>query len=150
MIAMHWTNVDDEVRTYCKMMAAMELVKSKEDMDSYNMHKTRLEKMGEVPDKLLERERKKKKAKGKRTKDKSDAGLASTGAPMDVMPCVGGGKARNIMVDSVKSDETLSSLTRLLCDESQDNIDNDMEQFITSLIHDDGHVPDDQQQEDRK
>ncbi|KAL7476831.1 hypothetical protein ACHAW6_002666 [Cyclotella cf. meneghiniana] len=144
MIAMHWANVDDETRTYCKMMAAMELVKYKEDTDSYNMQKTRLEKMGE------ERERKKKKAKNKRTKDKSDAGLASAGAPMDVMPCVGDGKARNIMADRVKSDETLSSLTQLLRDESQDNVDNDMEQFISSLIHDDSHVHDDQRRGDRK
>ena len=126
------------------------MVKSKEDMDSYNMHKTRLEKMGEVPDKLLERERKKKKAKGKRTKDKSDARLVSTGAPKDVMPCVGDGKARNIMADSVMSDETLSSLTQLLRDASQDNVNNDMEQFITFLICNDGHVHEDQHQGDRK
>ena len=107
--------------------------------------------MGEVPDDLKERERKKKKAKDKKTKDKSEAGSASTETPTDVMPCAGDGMARNFMADCVKSDETLSSSsTQLLRDASQDNVDNDMEQFITSLIHDDGHVPDDQQQEDRK
>ncbi|KAL7520574.1 hypothetical protein ACHAWX_005290 [Stephanocyclus meneghinianus] len=151
MIAARWANVDEETRTYCKMMAAMELVKYKEDVESYNVYKARLEKMGEVPDDLKERERKKKKAKDKKTKDKSDAGSTSAGTPTDVMTCVGDGKARNVMADCVKSDETLSSSsTQLLRDASQDNVDKDMEQFITSLVRDDGHVHDDQRRGDRK
>jgi len=60
MIAARWAKVDDETRKYCKMMAAMELVKYKEDMESYNAYKDRLSAIGEIPDDMKERQLKKK------------------------------------------------------------------------------------------
>eukprot|EP00804_Cyclotella_cryptica_P006640 CCRYP_008600-RA/>CCRYP_008600-RA protein AED:0.02 eAED:0.02 QI:750/1/1/1/0/0/2/213/616 len=154
MIAARWANVDDETRKYCKMMAAMELVKYKEDVESYNLYKARLEKMGEVPEDVKEKERK-KRAKDKKAKEKSDALLVeSAGAMTAGGGADAGGKARNVKADSVRSDEALSSLSsssKQFRDESQDNVDNDMEQFITSLVHDDHPVQeDDQQRRDRK
>lgn len=60
MIAARWAKVDDETKKYCKMMAAMELVKYKEDMESYNAYKERLSAIGEIPEDMKERELKKK------------------------------------------------------------------------------------------
>ena len=61
MIAARWAKVDDETKKYCKMMAAMELVKYKEDMECYNQYKDRLSAMGEIPEDMKERIIKKQK-----------------------------------------------------------------------------------------
>ena len=66
MIAARWATVDDETRKYCKMMAAMELVKYKEDMESYNTYKEQLSKMGEIPEDMKERMLKKQRATEKK------------------------------------------------------------------------------------
>lgn len=61
MIAARWAKVDDETKKYCKMMAAMELVKYKEDMECYNQYKDLLSTMGEIPEDMKERMIKKQK-----------------------------------------------------------------------------------------
>jgi hypothetical protein len=117
MIAARWGEVDDETRKYCKMMAAMELVKYKEDVESYNAYKARLEKMGEVPEDVKEKERK------KRAKDKRKGKLSAA---------AGGNKLKE---EDVKSERKPSS--KPSSQEPRHGVDNDMEQFITSLVNND-------------
>ncbi|KAL7523486.1 hypothetical protein ACHAXR_000202, partial [Thalassiosira sp. AJA248-18] len=68
MIASRWASVDTETRKYCKMMAAMELVKYKEDMESYNGYKDRLSAIGQIPEDMKERMLKKQRAVEKKKK----------------------------------------------------------------------------------
>ncbi|EJK54200.1 hypothetical protein THAOC_26232 [Thalassiosira oceanica] len=68
-----WGEVNDETWQYCKMMADMELVKYKEDMESYNVYKERLEAIGEIPHDMKDR-----LAKKKRAADRKQGGRASS------------------------------------------------------------------------
>lgn len=117
MIAARWAEVDDETRKYCKMMAAMELVKYKEDVESYNAYKARLEEVGEVPEDEKEKERK-KMAKSKRM-TKGAAGGTTRAATTAVAD-------KRQIVDPVKSGDDNRPFKK-------DDVDNDMEDFITSL-----------------
>ncbi|KAL7508390.1 hypothetical protein ACHAXN_005473 [Cyclotella atomus] len=124
MIAARWAKVDDETRKYCKMMAAMELVKYKEDVESYNAYKARLEKVGQVPEDVKEKERK-KRAKDRR-REKLLAASAAAGGDASkersgVASGTRGATRKSMSVDQVKSS----------------NVDNDIEQFITSVINED-------------
>lgn len=128
MIAARWAQVDDETRKYCKMMAAMELVKYKEDMECYNLYKERLSAMGEIPEDMKERMLKKQRqaekkeaVRAKETKDvprviKADTvgstTLARQNADIKLEPF-----AHNFPIQRVDS-----------------TLDNDMERFISSLV----------------
>ncbi|EJK71332.1 hypothetical protein THAOC_07248, partial [Thalassiosira oceanica] len=75
-----WGEVDDETRQYCKMMADMELVKYKEDMESYNVYKGRLEAIGEIPQDMKDRLAKKKRAADRKQGGAAGGGRASSSA----------------------------------------------------------------------
>lgn len=128
MIAARWAKVDDETRKYCKMMAAMELVKYKEDVESYNAYKARLEKVGEVPEDVKEKERK-RRAKDMR-KEKAAAKACESAAASGVASGTRSAGKRRVGADEVKSSTTRPQPVK------KDNVDNDIEQFITSLVHD--------------
>jgi hypothetical protein len=66
MIAARWAKVDDETKKYCKMMAAAELVKYKEELECYNQYKKRLSTIGEIPEDMKERMIKKQSKKEKK------------------------------------------------------------------------------------
>ena len=66
MIAARWAKVDDETKKYCKMMAAAELVKYKEELECYNQYKKRLSTIGEIPEDMKERMIKKQRKKEKK------------------------------------------------------------------------------------
>jgi len=125
MIAARWAKVDDETKKYCKMMAAMELVKYKEDMESYNAYKERLSAIGEIPEDMKERELKKKiTIENKRTKDEaSSPGVKSMPkekpiAPKEIAPR---------RAESVKKAKVA---------ESTFNAEDVMDLFINSLVDD--------------
>ncbi len=160
MIAARWANVDDETRKYCKMMGAMELVKYKEDMESYNLYTEQLAGIGQIPEDMKERMLKKKRAQEKKEANK----LAKDGNSASVS--VGGAKKKQkrggataakpaIMADSIGSN-ALAPMPSLppplprasplpIKLEFQDqtivpssNLDVDMEHFITSLVRSPG------------
>ena len=139
MIAARWSKVDDETRKYCKMMAAMELVKYKEDMESYNTYKARLEKMGEVPEDMKERERK-KKAKDMK-KEKLETSVVSTvgGNATKANGKTAGGAARSRKIDADAVESNNQQIARAGNNQAnyQDNVDNDLEEYITSLVDED-------------
>lgn len=81
MIAARWAQVDDETRKYCKMMAAMELVKYKEDMECYNQYKDRLSAMGEIPEDMKERMLKKQRQAEKKEAERYKETQAAADAP---------------------------------------------------------------------
>ena len=121
MIAARWAKVDDETRKYCKMMAAMELVKYKEDVESYNTYKAQLEKLGQVPEDVKERERK-KKAKDRRKEKAISVSAAKT--------------KKNVSVSKAPVAKQPPKEKHV----TKDEVDNDMEQYITSLVHEDAQV----------
>ena len=128
MIAARWAQVDDETRKYCKMMAAMELVKYKEDMECYNLYKDRLSAMGEIPEDMKERLLKKQ-----RQAEKKEAIRAKESD----------GASRVIKADTVGSTTTATQNEVMRLEPLAHNspiqrvdsaLDNDMEQFISSLV----------------
>ena len=128
MIASRWAQVDDETRKYCKMMAAMELVKYKEDMECYNLYKERLSAMGEIPEDMKERMLKKQ-----RQAEKKEAIRAKEidGAPRVIKADTVGSTtlaARNaaIKLEPLAHDSPIQK--------SYSTLDNDMERFISSLV----------------
>ena len=135
MIAARWATVDDETRKYCKMMAAMELVKYKEDMDSYNMYKEQLSKVGEIPEDMKERMIKKQ-----RVAEKKDAGAATAAArgreKSGATPTSTPTAPPVITADIIQSSREVIAIEPLTYDALQrvaSNFD-DMEQFISSLV----------------
>ena len=113
MIAARWAKVDDETKKYCKMMAAMELVKYKEDMESYNAYKERLSAIGEIPEDMKERELKKKMAnERKKNKNETSASKEKQTVPKRPTPT----KKAKVSNSSAKDED-------------------DMERFINSLVH---------------
>lgn len=150
MIAARWANVDAETRKYCKMMAEMELVKYKEDMESYNQYKERLSALGEIPEDMKERMMKKRKAQEKKDASKkaktdgaakSDSPGAKSLPPLDI-------KAEAVLsapaaaAAPIKLGPAATAAIKLeplshsapLIQHQASNLDNDMEQFITSLV----------------
>ena len=128
MIASRWAQVDDETRKYCKMMAAMELVKYKEDMECYNLYKERLSAMGEIPEDMKERMLKKQ-----RQAEKKEAIRAkeTEGAHRVIKADTVGSTtlaARNaaIKLEPLAHDSPIQRVDSTL--------DNDMERFISSLV----------------
>jgi hypothetical protein len=128
MIASRWAQVDDETRKYCKMMAAMELVKYKEDMECYNLYKERLSAMGEIPEDMKERLLKKQ-----RQAEKKEAIRAKE---TDGVP-------RVIKADTVRSTTIATQNAAMKLEPLAHNppiqrvdsaLDNDMERFISSLV----------------
>jgi hypothetical protein len=139
MIAARWASVDDETRKYCKMMAAMELVKYKEDMDSYNKYKEQLSKVGEIPEDMKQRMLKKRKAAEKKDASATAARVekgSDTPTPPPPPPVI---KADTIHSNQgVLSTNTAIKIEPLALDSpiqrvSSNNFD-DMEQFISSLV----------------
>jgi hypothetical protein len=129
MIAARWAQVDDETRKYCKMMAAMELVKYKEDMECYNLYKERLSAMGEIPEDMKERLLKKQ-----RQADKKEAIRAkeTEGAPRVIKADTVGSTTFAMGNAAVKLEPLPhgSPIQRL-----DSTLDNDMERFISSLVN---------------
>ena len=161
MIAARWAKVDDETRKYCKMMAAMELVKYKEDMESYNVYKDRLSAIGEIPEDMKERMLKKQRAQDKKDAAASKQRAKQEGGSVPVgIGAGGGGKKRAapaIKADAVNSTssgaaalsarststKTSTSMKPIKLEpiahdspHESSNLDNDMEDFISSLVHD--------------
>ncbi|KAL7553398.1 hypothetical protein ACHAWF_016679 [Thalassiosira exigua] len=140
MIAARWAQVDDETRKYCKMMAAMELVKYKEDMESYNLYKERLSAIGEIPEDMKERMLKKKRAQEKKEASKKAKmdGASSPGGKKSAAPII----RADVVSSSVRIRATAGKArapTKLepiahSSHESSSNLDTDMEQFISSLV----------------
>ena len=139
MIAARWASVDDETRKYCKMMAAMELVKYKEDMDSYNTYKEQLSKVGEIPEDMKQRMLKKRKAAEKKDASAAAARGEKGGAPPTPPPL-----PPVIEADTIHSNQGVLStnsevkIEPLALDSpiqrvSSNNFD-DMELFISSLV----------------
>lgn len=126
MIAARWAKVDDETKKYCNMMAAMELVKYKEDMESYNAYTERLSAIGEIPEDMKERELKKRVAiERKKTKQEaSSPGEASTTKEKPVAH-----KSRPKRTPPAKKAKAAKSTFKV-----EDDID--MELFINSLVDD--------------
>ena len=127
MIAARWAKVDDETRKYCKMMAAMELVKYKEDVESYNTYKAQLEKLGQVPEDVKEKERK-KKAKDRRREKAASVSAAKAMANASVSRYGSRTKAPAAKQPPKEQHET------------KDEAEYDMEQYITSLDHEEAKV----------
>ena len=160
MIAARWAKVDDETRKYCKMMAAMELVKYKEDMESYNLYKERLSAMGQIPQDMMERIRKKKMQSKKKKADtmaknniKKSGGPArasrrSAPPPPPLPPAILRADPVNSSVMTTPAAPPMLPLPKLEptviyqplahnsppIQQQGSNLDNDMEQFITSLV----------------
>ena len=152
MIAKRWGEVDDETRQYCKMMAAMELVKYKEDMESYNVYKERLEAIGEIPQDMKER-----LAKKKRAADRKKAPSASSSSAPPPLPKPTRKSARRAA--AVRADRVISRFVapQISVPPSRRAIEpiaaagaaaqpspgaghdaTDMEAFISSIVNDDG------------
>ncbi|KAL9181425.1 hypothetical protein ACHAXT_010230 [Thalassiosira profunda] len=136
MIAARWAKVDGETRKYCRMMAAMELVKYKEDMEKYNLYKERLARVGEVPEDAKERLRKKRRAAEKKgaSKTAKSAARATRAAKRAVKPDV----VRSVAMPTLPKPAG-PRLEPLAHDSPQEAaggaaLDNDMERFITSMI----------------
>ena len=159
MIAARWAKVEDETRKYCKMMAAMELVKYKEDMESYNKYTDQLRAIGQIPEDMKERMIKKKisqqkKVASNRAKGKKDTPVATnkkkrnaTGPPPlpPIMQADYVGSSMTMMTRGSSSVAMLPSLapikleqplvhTAPLMHNGTSNLDNDMEQFISTLV----------------
>ena len=142
LIASRWGKVDDETRKYCKMMAAMELVKYKEDMESYNLYKEHLSAIGEIPEDMKERMAKKKRAQEKRMAGKKAGGATtvSSGRKGSAAPIVADTVSSNPFAMTTRS-ATITTMPKLepiahnSPHDNTGNIDNDMEQFISSLVH---------------
>jgi len=159
MIAARWAKVDDETRKYCKMMAAMELVKYKEDMESYNKYKDQLSAIGQIPEDMKERMIKKKisqqkKVASNRAKGKKDTpGVTNkkkrnaTGPPPlpPIMQADHVGSSMTMMTRGSSASVAMPSLapikleqplihTAPLMHNGASNLDNDMEQFISTLV----------------
>ena len=167
MIAARWAKVDDETRKYCKMMAAMELVKYKEDMESYNLYKERLSAMGQIPQDMKERIRKKKMQSKKKKADtmaknhivasnttrakKKSGGPARASrhsAPPPLPPAILRADPVNSSVMTTPAAPPMLPLPKLEptviyqplahnsppIQQQGSNLDNDMEQFISSLV----------------
>ncbi len=128
MIAARWAQVDDETRKYCKMMAAMELVKYKEDMECYNLYKERLSALGQIPEDMKERMLKKQ-----RQAEKKEAIRAREN---DGAPCVI--KADSVGSATLAARDAAIKLEPLAHDSPiqrvDSTLDNDMERFISSLV----------------
>ena len=158
MIASRWSKVDDETRKYCKMMAAMELVKYKEDMESYNLYKDQLSAIGQIPHDMKERIMKKKIAQQKK---EANAKAKKGGVVRSSQPAAATKKrsrdttTRRARSTTIKADPVGSSnvktaramppilpnqfeptpLSRASPIQRQGStLDTDMEQFITSLV----------------
>lgn len=129
MIAARWAKVDDETKKYCKMMAAMELVKYKEDMESYNAYKDRLSAIGEIPADMKERELKKKIAFERKRAKELDASGTDESLTKD-KPDKPKRKAPKRAVPVKKQRAQAASRSRI-------KVEDDMEQFINSLVKDD-------------
>jgi len=170
MIAARWAKVDDETRKYCKMMAAMELVKYKEDMESYNLYKDRLSAMGQIPQDMKERIRKKKMQSKKKKADtmaknhivasnttrakKKSGGPARASRhsapplPPPLPPAILRADPVNSSVMTTPAAPPMLPLPKLEptviyqplahnsppIQQQGSNLDNDMEQFISSLV----------------
>eukprot|EP00985_Skeletonema_marinoi_P013270 scaffold6564_cov179-Skeletonema_marinoi.AAC.5 len=115
MIAARWAKVDDETKKYCKMMAAMELVKYKEDMESYNAYTERLSAIGEIPEDMKARELKKRIA-NERKKNKNAASSPGATKETPVAP------KRTAPSRKAKVAKRTTS------------VEDDMELFISSLV----------------
>jgi len=115
MIAARWAKVDEETKKYCKMMAAMELVKYKEDMESYNAYKDRLSAIGEIPEDMKARELKKRMANEKK-KNKSAASSPGATKETPVAP------------------KRATSPKKAKVAKRAANVEDDMELFINSLV----------------
>ena len=153
MIASRWSKVDDETRKYCKMMAAMELVKYKEDMESYNLYKDQLSAIGQIPHDMKERIMKKKIAQQKKEANaKGGGGRSSKPAAtkkrsrvtttrrarstIKADPVVSSNMSMTRMPPILPSQFEPTPLSRASPIQRQGSTlnDNDMEQFITSLV----------------
>lgn len=150
MIAARWAKVDDETRKYCKMMAAMELVKYKEDMESYNQYKEQLSAIGEIPEDMKERMLKKQRAQEKKDAKKGAKGAggvagssaaagdkrraASPAVKADAVRSNASATAARGSASSPKSAVKLEPLAHDFPDQAESGLDNDMEEFITSLV----------------
>lgn len=144
MIAARWATVDDETRKYCKMMAAMELVKYKEDMESYNTYKEQLSKMGEIPEDMKERMLKKQRATEKKgasaaaTRRSEKVGAAPNHTHTHThTPVIQADAIRSIEHGVLSNSSTSIAIEPLAHDSPilrvSSNFD-DMEQFISSLV----------------
>jgi len=121
MIAARWANVDEETRKYCKMMAAMELVKYKEDLDSYKAYRERLGAFGQIPEDMKQMEAKKMvAAERKRAKDKFLNGMTST-------------KEKPAATRSNEPKRAAPAKKARAAKRTAKN-DDEMEQFISSLV----------------
>ena len=138
MIAARWAKVDDETRKYCKMMAAMELVKYKEDVESYNTYKARLEKIGEVPEDMKEKERKKRAKETRKEKLATASKPVGGGIAGKASGNTGAARKRKIGADAVKSSHKVSVAKRQTS--SEDSVDDDLEEYITSLVDEDPYA----------
>mmetsp|Transcript_31060 Transcript_31060/g.63913 ORF Transcript_31060/g.63913 Transcript_31060/m.63913 type:complete len:545 (-) Transcript_31060:153-1787(-) len=155
MIAARWAKVDDETKKYCKMMAAMELVKYKEDMETYNQYKEELSAIGEVPEELKEKENKKKKSTAKKSAKQQNTdgdNLEKVTAPIITSSkkfpeknekelVTLAKKSSPIKADHVGSRVTYPSKVEPIAHDANDKsnllgnkLDNDMEKFITALV----------------
>lgn len=152
MIAARWAKVDDETRKYCKMMAAMELVKYKEDMESYNLYKERLSAIGEIPEDMKERILKKKIAAEKKQAGKRN----NEGGAIVNSPGAKKSPGAAIKADIISSTATMTTRSAITTNNvaiklepiahnspiqqqsCTTNLDNDMEQFISSLVRSPG------------
>lgn len=117
MIAARWAKVDDETKKYCKMMATMELVKYKEDMESYNAYKERLSAIGEIPEDMKARELKKKIANEK--KKNKTAAASSPGVTKE---------------KPVAPKRAAAPRKAKVAKRAANNVEDDMELFISSLV----------------
>jgi len=154
MIAARWAKVDDETRKYCKMMAAMELVKYKEDMESYNLYKDRLSAIGEIPEDMKERLIKKQRAQerkeaNKRSKEDGVTISSSDARKKRSAPVIKADIVSSAIASAVTSmaqrsrAPTRASTIKLepIAHDSPSNLDNDMEQFISALVHNPNQPP---------
>lgn len=131
MIAKRWGNVDDETRKYCKMMAAMELVKYKEDMESYNMYKDQLSAIGEIPEDMKEKVLKRKQKEEK-------TGVARKTMKAQTNRAV---KADDVSSSTMMPPLAVSKLRPIhRSTQGKNKIENDMDRFISSLVNDE-HRP---------
>lgn len=154
LIAARWGRVDAETRKYCKMMAAMELVKYKEDMEGYNAYKEQLGAVGEIPEDMKERllkkqrvqERKDARTVNKLKRERQAAGSAADGKERDPPAITAdavsslSGAAYAIRQASGPRAVRLEPLAHDSPHEAG-NLDNDMEEFITSLVDDQAGAP---------
>ena len=149
MIAARWAKVDDETRKYCKMMAAMELVKYREDMESYEAYKEHLRAVGEIPEDMKERMLKKQRVQEKRdarassklNRQKKQGGISgvneSASSIIEAATITSHSSAdvkshRGTFLKAVKLEPIAHNSPH-----ETGNLDNAMEEFITSLVHDD-------------